>query len=188
MEEYHFSPISAEDFDEVSKIYRENFEDARWTDAFFKKALTDPDTVGIKLVDEGRIAGMLLATKGIFLTHMNKAVYSRILDVVKDKSVYTAGMIYVIPKLRCGGIGIALFYEILRELKAKKVDLMLCEMASDSNHKYPGESVLRSNVPYLLIGEYKNYYHDIPVEQAKPCLACGKNPCVCSAKFYLFEV
>ena len=84
MEEYHFSPISAEDFDEVSKIYRENFEDARWTDAFFKKALNDPDTVGIKLVDEGRIAGMLLATKGIFLTHMNKAVYSRILDVVKD--------------------------------------------------------------------------------------------------------
>ena len=78
-----------------------------------------------------------------------------------------------------------MFYEILRELKMKGIELMLCEMASDSRHKYPEECVLRSNVPYTLVGEYENYYHDIPVEQAKSCLACGKNPCVCSAKFYL---
>lgn len=188
MEEFQFEPLTIDDYSEVLGIYRKSFEDAPWVDTILHRSLSREGKVGVKLVENGKIIGMLLTTRGIFLTHANSELYHRISKLTIGLDVYTAGMIYVDPSARRHGLGMAMFREVLRLLKEKKVDYMFCEMATDKDGKYPGESVLRSNTSYVFLGEFKNYYKDTKVSGTKPCLACGKNPCECSARFYLFEI
>lgn len=183
-----FRSVTHEDVSQLISIYRSQFENADWVNSMLDVSLSRDGHIGIKATDEnGRILAVQLATKGIYLTHTNRELYQKLAFNTIGLEIYTGAMAYVDESCRGHGLAGCMNREMKRLLHERRVDMLLCEMACDKNGGYPGEFSLKVFDQYIFLGEYEHYYREATKTGDRECLICGKLPCECSAKFYLFQ-
>lgn len=179
-------PLLPEDAPDVVRAYRQHFEDADWTEAYFPKVMRRRGVCAQKATLDGVFAGVHLAVQGVHLTSAHAPLYHAIALKTAGMNVYTGDMVYVAPFARGRGVAGQLIERAKREMRAAGVALMLVECVVAPDGSVPGHVARRYFDVYEDLGVYPLFYIDEPID--RPCLICGQNPCVCGVQVTLYRV
>jgi len=178
--------ITIDDIDELVRLHEEYLNYGEGIRPHFIRVLHDPDTVALKYAVDGKMAGILIYTKGIALSGSHDDIAARLEEMCRDKVVYTGDAVLVRKEYRGMGIADILCHAMIGELRRRGAKLVVHEFWVYPDGKVPAYRMCRIYTNSVFLGRFENFYRDFH-HYGYYCPICKKE-CICSADIYLAEV
>ncbi|MDD4074498.1 MAG: GNAT family N-acetyltransferase [Eubacteriales bacterium] len=176
-------PMCMEDLDELVRLHDIYLNYGEGIRPHFEKALQDPASVALKCVIDGRIAGIAVYIKGVFLSGGHADICQRIQLAAGDALIYTGDALLVLPEYRRQGMDEAMVDIAKERIRALGGSYALHELWVHPDGRTPARRTPGFYDSCIDMGEFKNFYYDFD-HFGYYCPIC-KGKCVCSAHIYL---
>ena len=184
-----FDKLEKSDMRCVVDCYREYIEDLNWVDYYFSEDFINKGGFGFKAVEDGRICGFIVASKGVNLSGRKyPKVENKIYKKYDVNQIYTIDLCFVKPEYRGLSLSDRLNSIMKKEMRSRGIDKVFLEMTWNENKQFAGEHL---GLKHFSLIEYYGEFDDVykgETPQEKECIICKKNPCECHTKFYLCKV
>ena len=139
-----------------------------------------------KAMSQGKALAFMAASAGISFTYPHPALEAEIRAFAHGRRIWTFDAAVVLPEYRGRGLISGLFQQMLRQLRARGVELIISE-----NWIYPDGHipVIKHSERFGRIvfqREIPGFYREFP-RYGLRCPICGEN-CVCGARILIGEI
>ena len=152
----------------------------------FEKILRDPESIALKYMINGEMAGLFIYTKGIALSGNHDEKTARIKKLSKGKKVYTGDAVLVKKEYRSLGVSRELCAAMIGELRRCGAELAVHEFWVHPDGHIPAQKMFSVFTKNIFIGRFEKFYRDFH-HFGYLCPICGKD-CICAAEIYLAEI
>lgn len=149
----------------------------------FERAFKDKDTVALKCVLDGVMAGFAIYVRGIFLSGGHEDICAKIKEKACGAPVWTGDALLVLPRYRRRGIDLAMIETGKKMIKERGGKYVVHELWVHPDGHIPARRTPECYSSSIDIGEYAGFYESFD-HYGYHCPIC-KGICRCSAHIYL---
>ena len=174
------------DLDELISLHEEYLNYGDGIRPHFETILRDPDSIALKYMLDGKMAGLFIYTKGIALSGGHDEIRAQLEELSAGKTVYTGDAVLVKSEYRKLGIADKLCAAMIQELRRRDAELAVHEFWVYPDGYIPASRMFEVFDTNIFIGRFVNFYRNFH-HFGYICPICGKE-CVCAAEIYLAEI
>lgn len=182
----HIQPIGMGDMDELVRLHSIFLNYGEGTRPHFEAALKKPDTVALKCVMDGKMAGFAVYVKGIFLSGGHEDLCEMIAKKAGNAQVWTGDALLVLPEYRRRGMDDAMIDVGKKKIREMGGRYALHELWVHPDGRIPARRTPKCYAGSIDMGEYKDFYVNFD-HYGYHCPIC-KDRCCCSAHVYLCDI
>jgi len=184
--EMSIQPMMFQDLDELVALHAQYLNYGSGIYHHFQQVLSDPDTVAVKCVHNGRIIGLDIYTRGVALSGGHAELCAEIRGIAADEVVYTGDALLVVPEFRRQGLDRAMLNACREQLRERCAIYVLYELWVHPDGSIPAHHTVEHYEQKIDLGLHPNFYVDFD-HYGYFCPICG-GKCKCSAQLYLCRV
>lgn len=174
------------DMDELVRLHDLYLNYGEGVRPHFEETLRNPDSVALKCVIGGKIAGFAIYVKGVFLSGGHEDICASICEIAPREQIWTGDALLVLPEYRRKGLDGEMIRKANKEIWKKGGRYALYELWVHPDGQVPARHTPDVYAKKTKLGEYKDFYINFD-HYGYFCPIC-KGECHCSAQLYLCEL